>query len=358
MPSASLTSAMLEPPRMSRNEAQARTLLAQRGGGFTFSLAGKRWQADVYPVVGPDALTSSLQVLELEWAGAQLCLHLPSMAIEQVLQATLGGALLPELAPEWTQLALQAGLTELFELLQTLGRGTPQVRTSYHCATAPASALPHALAMRIQISDGPQTVAAVVFTDTLGLLLLAGLVARRPPRPDILEVDLPLHFHAELGYTMLGAMALGSLTAGDAVLLDQCYLGAEQLLWLQIDGRCGIHVQYQPAKVDNNATTPPTLTVIQPWTTTMPVTSPTTPHHPTPVALDDVPVRLSFDVGDLVLTLAQVRALQPGQALELGHPLAGAVRIRANGALIGEGDLIDINGELGVSIRHLFNQPS
>lgn len=78
------------------------------------------------------------------------------------------------------------------------------------------------------------------------------------------------------------------------------------------------------------------------------------PANGTAAALDALPVRLSFDLGDVALTVAQLRALQPGQTLDLGHPLAGAVRIRANGALVGEGDLVEIDGQLGVSIRNLF----
>ena len=71
-------------------------------------------------------------------------------------------------------------------------------------------------------------------------------------------------------------------------------------------------------------------------------------------SFDAIPVRLSFDLGEIRLTLAELRALQPGQALQLGHPLASAVRIRVNGALIGEGELVEIDGLLGVSVRQLF----
>jgi len=78
---------------------------------------------------------------------------------------------------------------------------------------------------------------------------------------------------------------------------------------------------------------------------------------PSPVAaasFDAIPVRLSFDLGEIHLTLAELRALQPGQTIRLGHPVASAVRIRANGALIGEGELIEIDGLLGVSVSQLF----
>ncbi|MNR35751.1 Yop protein translocation protein Q [compost metagenome] len=71
-------------------------------------------------------------------------------------------------------------------------------------------------------------------------------------------------------------------------------------------------------------------------------------------SFDAIPVRLSFDLGEISLTLAELRALQPGQAIRLGHPIASAVRIRANGALIGEGELVEIDGQLGISVRQLF----
>ncbi|GAB1387144.1 hypothetical protein MASR1M59_22920 [Melaminivora sp.] len=71
-------------------------------------------------------------------------------------------------------------------------------------------------------------------------------------------------------------------------------------------------------------------------------------------SLADLPVRLSFDLGELTLTLAQLQALQPGQALALGRPLAGAVQVRANGVLIGAGELVQIDGQLGVSLSHLW----
>ena len=72
------------------------------------------------------------------------------------------------------------------------------------------------------------------------------------------------------------------------------------------------------------------------------------------VSIDGVPVRLSFDLGEVTLTLSQALALQPGQAISLSRPLSGPVRIRANGAVIGEGDLVQIDDHLGVSIRTLF----
>ncbi len=53
------------------------------------------------------------------------------------------------------------------------------------------------------------------------------------------------------------------------------------------------------------------------------------------------------------MTLSEIRLLQPGQVLDLGKPLASAVNIRANGTLIGLGELVEIDGRLGVSVAML-----
>ena len=45
--------------------------------------------------------------------------------------------------------------------------------------------------------------------------------------------------------------------------------------------------------------------------------------------------------------------VQVGQVLDLGRPLSQAVNIRANGALIGTGELMEIGGRIAVGITSL-----
>jgi type III secretion system YscQ/HrcQ family protein len=75
------------------------------------------------------------------------------------------------------------------------------------------------------------------------------------------------------------------------------------------------------------------------------------------VGVDDpenLPVKLSFDVGALTLSLAELRRLAPGQVLETGRALPEVVEIYAQGARIGRGELVEIEGRLGVSIVEVF----
>jgi type III secretion protein Q len=66
--------------------------------------------------------------------------------------------------------------------------------------------------------------------------------------------------------------------------------------------------------------------------------------------LDDIPVRLTFDVGEREISLGDLKSIQPGYVFNLGRDPRSVVSIRANGRLIGEGELVDIEGRLGVSV--------
>jgi type III secretion protein Q len=373
----------LKPQRLSRNEAQARSALAQRAAGLPFSLGGA-WRATLRPAPRPDALPGlHCWTARVEWAGAVFVLQLPAEAIAQCLEAVLAAELgdavrIDTLPPELATAAVSAALRQVLDGLQSLGRGAPQLvalqTTPVEVTPQDTAAFAHVCELLLKADAGPQAIAGVLWTDTLGLLLLAGLVAKRAPQPGPLDDALPIALRAEIGHSRLTARELGGLEAGDVLLLDAAWTGPRRVLWLSADGRAGLHVQL-PAMDDatadaahaanpaDTAAVPPSLTVLSPWTATMPVSNTAAdlaadaaaaPAALVAASLDDVPLRVSFDLGELTLSLAQLRAMQPGQVLELGHPLAGAVRIRANGALVGDGELVEVDGQLGVAVRTLF----
>lgn len=348
----------LQPQRLSRNEAQARTTIAQRAAGLPLRLGSTAWRARLVPTTGAAAVPAPSTTLRFEWAGAQFTLRLPALAIEQALSASLGSAALPAVPDEVAQALLEASLADLLASLQALGRGTPQL-LDWAAGEAPVAALPpHAFELLLTADAGPEAIAASLHADGLGLLLLAGLVARRAPAPGPVQDQAPLALRAEFGFCRLTLDEVAGLAPGDVVLVDSCFLGAQGSLWLNAAGQAGLHVSYSSySQADGSAAAAPSFTVLHPWTDTMPAVSSADEapaNGAAAAALDALPVRLSFDLGDVALTVAQLRALQAGQTLDLGHPLAGAVRIRANGALVGEGDLVEIDGQLGVSIRNLF----
>lgn len=70
--------------------------------------------------------------------------------------------------------------------------------------------------------------------------------------------------------------------------------------------------------------------------------------------LDQVPIRVIFEVGRLDMPLAEVRRLAPGYVLPLVKPSESAVDIVANGRKIGHGSLMKIGDSIGVRVERLM----
>lgn len=69
--------------------------------------------------------------------------------------------------------------------------------------------------------------------------------------------------------------------------------------------------------------------------------------------LDELPVRLAFELGRLELPLSEVAVLGPGHVFELARDENQPVDILANGRLIGRGRIVTVAGTVGVQIVQL-----
>jgi hypothetical protein len=66
--------------------------------------------------------------------------------------------------------------------------------------------------------------------------------------------------------------------------------------------------------------------------------------------VDDAHLEVTVQLGATRLSLRQLGELAVGQLIALGRPLAGPYEVRAAGRVVGQGELVDIDGELGVRI--------
>ena len=67
--------------------------------------------------------------------------------------------------------------------------------------------------------------------------------------------------------------------------------------------------------------------------------------------LDAIEVTLRFEVGDLAISLGELRNVRAGHVFELGQPInRGQVRIVAHGNLLGKGTLVAVGDRLGVRV--------
>lgn len=68
---------------------------------------------------------------------------------------------------------------------------------------------------------------------------------------------------------------------------------------------------------------------------------------------DDVTSELTVTLGAATLSLRQLGELAVGQVVPLGRPLGGPFELRVAGKLIGSGELVDVDGALGVRVLSL-----
>jgi type III secretion protein Q len=72
-------------------------------------------------------------------------------------------------------------------------------------------------------------------------------------------------------------------------------------------------------------------------------------------ALDQLPIRLVFELGRLDVPLTELRRLAPGYVLPLAKPSDSAVDLVANGRRIGHGSLVKIGDSVGVRVERLMS---
>lgn len=73
-----------------------------------------------------------------------------------------------------------------------------------------------------------------------------------------------------------------------------------------------------------------------------------------PDALSAVAVRLSVELGRVVLPLKQVRALRQGEVVQLDRPVGEALDIRINGRLVARGEVVATEaGRYGIRVSQV-----
>jgi type III secretion system YscQ/HrcQ family protein len=66
--------------------------------------------------------------------------------------------------------------------------------------------------------------------------------------------------------------------------------------------------------------------------------------------LDEVALTLGFELGTVSLQLAEVRTLGRGAVLQLSGGSPASVAIVAGGRTLGRGEIVDVEGQLGIRV--------
>jgi type III secretion protein Q len=287
----------------------------------------------------------------LSWGGRRLMVRCARDLVVRALGA-LGpelGALRAELdidrlAPDLTALLLEASLLAALQMAEDATKADIRL-VSAEPETEP---VPEA-GLRLLIDDGERQWGLLVASVEQDRDILADLLSRWPVAPWPAE-QLPFPAALRLGTTPLTVAALRSLRPDDAVLLkSERHQGGMLVVaeaWLAEVHRNGetwrLDTALRPARSRQDGEW-----IMQDGGDGMQDDAIGDP--------DELPVRLVFDVGRLDMSLGELRRLDAGSVLELNGSADALVRISANGRLIGQGALVDVNGSVGVRIVRIFD---
>jgi type III secretion protein Q len=70
--------------------------------------------------------------------------------------------------------------------------------------------------------------------------------------------------------------------------------------------------------------------------------------------LDELPIKLVFELGRQEISLGELRQIRPGYVFGLARDDSAPVEVYAGGRRIGRGELVRIEDEVGVRLVRLF----
>jgi type III secretion protein Q len=77
---------------------------------------------------------------------------------------------------------------------------------------------------------------------------------------------------------------------------------------------------------------------------------------PGAIPVEKMPIILTFETGRQKITLGELEKVKAGYTFECGNPVNTPVTICANDTPIGTGELLDVDGRIGVRIIEFYNK--
>jgi type III secretion protein Q len=173
------------------------------------------------------------------------------------------------------------------------------------------------------------------------------------PLPQSAELTVPFPVCIRVAATTCSVGEIAALSPGDVVMADSCCRPAQTAVAV-----VGEHLVAPVALAPTGVRITASLTRIQgsSWEWSMENGSGRPQADSTQqTSLDDIPVKLVFELGRVEMSLAEVRQLGPGALIALAQPIEESVDISANGRRIGRGSLVQIGSNVGVRIMRLFH---
>jgi type III secretion protein Q len=166
------------------------------------------------------------------------------------------------------------------------------------------------------------------------------------------QLDLPLTFPWRIGTHGLDRSALAAIVVGDIVFPESC--------WFDCSGTGLVSIGSWHLSVMYSAPAGMTLLSLEACMDSLDTIVDTdsfvirqTPAGTNDTAgLDTLPLQLHFDMGCCHTTLGGLRTLVAGSVLPIEGGSPAAIGISAGGHMLGQGELVEVNGKLAIRITY------
>jgi len=362
----------LDLPRLSSAEARYLNILARRPGPIPVAVGGVSWELRFCPLGGRETASDDYRVT-VDFGGARIDVLLDARIFAELLRGMDPGGD-PSIIPGPLRQALvELALNDAAEALERACGHAIRVVDTGPVEKGDARKAEARIGFTMRRRDGNRMIAGELATDWRGLAMIADLVDRfpesEPEGADTAWDDLPIPLRLEVGWVDLPVSELRDLDIHDVILLDYVRLLDEDRLILRLSPRTALHARLHGSTIiiEGIARASMTDESDAPGADAADGASPgaaagsgnvsAEQGEPLLDSLDDVQVRLTFDIGHQVLTLADLRRLSVGAVFDLARDPRSAVSIRAGGKLIGRGELVQIDDRVGVRVVSLAGNP-
>jgi type III secretion system YscQ/HrcQ family protein len=334
------------PSPVSRAQAAFNSAFAVAASAVDLAIAGRAARLVWAPRVTP---FEPMVGLDLAFDGMAALLLLDSDPTASLLDLPITADELAVLPPSLQASLVTHAIDDLIHQVTARMGLSPEVRallSAERIADAPLPSAPEAVGLGWRIDEEGRTWLH-------GALWLSAALARRvvdlmagPPTPGRgVAVDrLRLPLRVELGRTGLTAGELGGLEPDDVVLVQEhrwdegrvTVIVAANLRYAArvADGQLTVGAREETEPLSDDADDQTDEVAL--------------------ADLDDVTVSVAFDLGRLELAIGELRRVAEGYVFDLERPLDRAVALRVGGRLIGRGELVEIEGSLGVRVIEIF----
>lgn len=314
-------------------------MLSRKQNHLEFSLHDEhRYSASILPL-SEASKTCAVGVL-IELDGVPTPLWFSSWPMPDKIKSLSGGKDITQLPADLRSELLEIALKPLINLLVL--KTNVNVRIINFLSLKPSRIHGHSVAFRIVEQQSNHVIEALLVMHEKLIPVFKGLLEYWPVR----QVEFWQHVNVpaaiEIASSELLASQLSSLEVSDIVLVDDSSTVHATSLKLRLRSGDYFFAKLVPEGIVFN---------------TGLIQMNENDYNNDTSSIEDIPVKLSFDLGEIELPFNQLKTITEGYTVPLDKPLPKAVTIRSHNKVVGLGDLVDIDGKIGVRVSHLFESP-